>query len=59
MPIIKQIKFIDRKKFAKTALDKNSKNFVVYVVALETLSESAKMIIHFLQIVQITSDNLM
>lgn len=35
MPIIKQIKLIDKKEFAKMALDKNIKAFMVYVTSLK------------------------
>lgn len=39
MPIAKQIKLIDKYEFAKAALDENSENFVIHLVALEILSE--------------------
>lgn len=33
----KQINFIDKKKFAKAVLNKESKTFMIYVAALQTL----------------------
>lgn len=35
LPITSQMKLIDKKEFAKIALDKNLKTFVVYISALE------------------------
>ena len=35
LPIISQIKFINKRKFAKAVLNKNSKIFVMYIAALE------------------------
>lgn len=37
MPTTKNVKLINKKEFAKTALDKKSQTFVVYVIALKTL----------------------
>lgn len=37
LPIARLIKLIDKYKFAKTALDKNSETFIIYIVALESL----------------------
>lgn len=37
LPTAKYIKFINRHKFTKDALNKNSKTFVVYIIALEAL----------------------
>ena len=49
----KQIELIDKKEFAKAALDEESKTFVVYVAALEASLESAQMIMQPLQVAQI------
>lgn len=38
LPIIKRVKLIDKKKFAKVALDENVKIFVIYVTALSAMS---------------------
>ncbi len=35
LPTTSRVEIINKKKFAKTALDKNSETFVVYVVTLE------------------------
>lgn len=35
---INKVEIIDKKKYAKIALDRNSKTFVVYVAALEVLT---------------------
>ena len=37
LPTTKQVEFIDKKKFAKEALDAESKTFVIYVAALKVL----------------------
>lgn len=37
MLTIKQVEFIDQKKLAKAALDKNFKTFVIHIAALEAL----------------------
>lgn len=34
MPIIKQIEFIYKKKFAKALLDKNIKAFIIHIIFL-------------------------
>lgn len=44
------IKLIDKKKFAKAALDENSETFVIYVVALE-----AETLVYPLQTAQIAA----
>ena len=51
----KRIELIDKKKFAKAALDEKSETLVVHVAALEALSESAKMTMHPPQKAQITA----
>lgn len=43
---IKQINLIRKKKFAKTALDKNFRAFVIYITALKTSLKSLKIIIY-------------
>ena len=43
----KRVKLIDKKEFAKTALDKEFKLFVIHIAGLEALL--ARMMIHFLQ----------
>lgn len=40
------MKFIDKKEFVKSVLDKNSKTFVVYVAALNALLKSVRIIIY-------------
>lgn len=35
-----RVEFIDKKKFAKVALDKNLKTFIIYVSALEATENS-------------------
>lgn len=52
--IIKYIKLINKKKFAKIILDKKLKTFVVYIATLKTL----EIIIYLLQKTQIISNNL-
>ena len=51
LPITKQVELIDKKEFAKTALDEESKIFVVHVAALE--APVAGMTIYSLQKAQI------
>lgn len=34
MPTIKQVELIDKKRFAKTKMDKNVENFVIYITSL-------------------------
>ena len=46
LSITKRIELIDKKEFAKAALDKESKTFVVYVAALKASLKSARIIIH-------------
>ena len=36
VPTIKRIELLDKKKFAKAALDKESETFVMYILSLET-----------------------
>lgn len=48
LPIISWVKLINKKKFAKLALNENSKTFMVYMVALKVgvsiyLSETAQI----------------
>ena len=52
---MKRVEFIDKKEFAKKALDEESETFVVYVSALETLLGSAEMTIHPAQAAQIAA----
>lgn len=51
LPITKRVELIDKKKFAKTALDMYSETFIVHVVALEALL--AEMPIHSSQTAQV------
>lgn len=53
LPITIWVKLINKKKFAKEALDQNSKTFVIHVKALKALLELAKMTIHPSQAAQI------
>ena len=55
LPATKRVKLIDKKKFAKAALDEESKTFVMHVAALEVLPRSAKMTMHPLQAAQIAA----
>lgn len=50
LPNIKQVKFLNKKKFTKAALNKNFKSFVIYIIALEILPAST-ITIHLLEIV--------
>ncbi len=52
----RRVKLIDKKKFAKAALDENSETFVVYVAALGN-SKPAGMPIYPSRTVQITSQS--
>ncbi len=45
LPTTRRVKLIDKKEFAKAALDENSETFVVHVAALEA-SKPAGMLIH-------------
>ncbi len=38
LPITNRVKIINKKKFAKAALNKNFETFVIYVAALEVLT---------------------
>lgn len=40
LPTAKQVELFDKYKFAKAALDKTSKKFVMYIVALEVLNST-------------------
>lgn len=51
--ITKKMELIDKKQFAKTELDEDSKTFVIYVVVLE--APLIGMTIHPLQKIQITT----
>ena len=51
----KWVKLINKKEFAKAALDEESKTFVVHVAALELSPKSAKMTMHSSQAAQITA----
>lgn len=45
LPTARGVEIIDKHKFAKAALDKNSETFVIHVPALEVLQPA--MLIHF------------
>lgn len=47
LPTISQVKLIDKQKFAKATLDKNSENFIMNITAVESI-EIANMIIYYL-----------
>ncbi len=51
LPITSWVEFIDKRKFAKAALNKNSKTFVIYVLALAVAESS----IHPFQTAQIAA----
>ena len=53
LPTTKQVELIDKKEFAKAALDEESETFVVHVAAFEALL--AKMTILSLQKAQISA----
>ena len=55
LPTTKRVELIDKKEFAKVALDKESETFVVQVAALEALPESVEMTMHPLQAAQIVA----
>ena len=48
LPTTKRVECIDKKKFPKMALDKQSETFIVYMAAPKALPESAKMLTYFL-----------
>ena len=50
LPITKRIELINKKEFAKTALDEKLKTFVVYIAPLKASPKSAEMIMHFSQV---------
>ena len=52
---IKRVELIDKKKFAKAALDKKSKTFVIHVAALKALLGSREMTIHLTRVAQIAA----
>lgn len=56
---IKQVEFIDKKKFAKVILNKKFKTFIVYFIILEAFLKLSKIIIHFLQVAQLISNNFL
>ena len=43
---IKQVELIDKKEFAKAAIDEEFKTFVVHITALEASPGSARMTMH-------------
>ena len=47
--LTKWVKLIDKKEFAKTALDKESETFVVHVAALKALLGLERMTMHPLE----------
>ena len=53
LPTTKQVKLIDKKEFAKTALDEKFKTFVMYVAALK--APLAGMAIHLSREAQISA----
>lgn len=53
LPITKWVNLINKKKFAKAVLNKNSKIFVIYIAVLETLL--SKLLIYQDKKAQITS----
>ena len=53
LPTTKQVELINKKEFAKAALDDKSETFVVHVAALEALPRLAKITIHPSQAIQI------
>lgn len=50
LPTTCQVELIDKREIAKTALNKNSKTFIVHIATLEVLVEIP---VHPLQVVQI------
>ena len=46
LPTTKRAELINKKEFAKAALDEESKTFMVFVAALKAPLESAEMTIH-------------
>lgn len=46
LPTIKRVEFIDKRKFVKVVLNKDSENFVIYIAVLEVLSKLAEMTIY-------------
>ncbi len=51
LPITSQVEFIDKKEFAKTVINKNSKTFVVYMSVLD----ATELLIHPFQAAQIAT----
>ena len=54
LPTTRRVNLIDKKKFAKAALDENSETFVVQVATLEA-PESARMMVHLSRAAQIAA----
>ena len=54
LPTIRQVNLIDKKKFAKAALDENSETFMVHVATLKA-PESAGIIVHLSRAAQIAA----
>ena len=50
---MKRVELIDKKEFAKTALDEESETFMVHIAALKASSGLAKMTMHPSQAAQI------
>ena len=46
LPTTKRVELINKKEFAKPALDEESKTFVVYIATLEESTSSARMTMH-------------
>ena len=55
LPITKWVELINKKEFAKAALDEASETFVVHIAALEALLRLARMTIHPSQVAQIVT----
>ena len=55
LPTTKRVELIDRKKFAKAALDEESKTFVIHAAALEAPLRLAEMTIHPAHAAQVTA----
>lgn len=55
LPTTKQVDFINKKEFDKAVLNKDSKTFMVHIIALKALR--AKMAIYLAQTALITSDD--
>ena len=55
LPTTKRVKLIDKKKFAKAALDEKFETFVVHVAALEVSPKSVEITMHLSQAAQIAT----